>query len=124
MRCCILPFARTRIRGNEVRRNQPQLDMREKIRTIALIAHDGKKADMMAFAIQNKEILKNFHLVATATTGKLLEEKIGLKVDRCFSGPLGGDVQIASKVVSGEIHAVFFFDDLQRQAKNLKRRKT
>ncbi len=85
--------------------------MRETIQTIALIAHDGKKADMMAFAIQNKETLAQFELIATGTTGKLLEDKIGLTVDRYLSGPLGGDVQIASRVVTGEIDAVFFFVD-------------
>ena len=85
--------------------------MRETIQTIALIAHDGKKADMMAFAIQNKEYLSQFELVATGTTGKLLEDKVGLKIERYMSGPLGGDVQIASRVVIGEIDAVFFFVD-------------
>lgn len=85
--------------------------MREPIRTIALIAHDGKKADMMAFAIQNKDVLKKFELIATGTTGKLLEDRVGLKIDRYLSGPLGGDVQIASRVVLGEIDAVFFFVD-------------
>lgn len=85
--------------------------MPEKIRTIALIAHDGKKSDMIAFAIENKEVLSNFHLVATGTTGKLLEDKVGLRVEQHLSGPLGGDVQIAAAVVTGGIHAVFFFVD-------------
>lgn len=85
--------------------------MRDTIQTIALIAHDGKKADMMAFAIQNKDTLAGFELIGTGTTGKLLEDKVGLQVDRYLSGPLGGDVQIASRVVMGEIDAVFFFVD-------------
>jgi len=80
-------------------------------RTIALIAHDGKKADLVAFAIQNRERLRRFLLVATGTTGKLLEEKAGLEVHRYLSGPLGGDAQIAARVVTGEIFAVFFFVD-------------
>lgn len=80
-------------------------------RTIALIAHDGKKADMVAFAIQNREPLSRFQLVATSTTGKLIEDKVGLSVHRYVSGPLGGDVQIAARVVTGEIYAVFFFVD-------------
>ncbi|MEX0746832.1 MAG: methylglyoxal synthase [Rhodothermales bacterium] len=84
---------------------------RQPIRTLAIIAHDGKKADMLAFAIEFKEILARFELIATGTTGKLLQEKVGLKVDRYLSGPLGGDVQIAARVVTGEIHAVFFFVD-------------
>lgn len=85
--------------------------MRETIQTIALIAHDGKKADMLAFAIQNRDALQKFELVATGTTGKLIEDKVALPVRRVLSGPLGGDVQIAAEVVTGEIDAVFFFVD-------------
>lgn len=81
------------------------------IQTIALIAHDGKKADMIAFAIQNQEALEQFELVATGTTGSLIAEKTGLPVHRYLSGPLGGDAQIAARVVVGEIQAVFFFVD-------------
>ena len=85
--------------------------MKHKIRTIALIAHDGKKADMVAFAIQNRDLIRNFDLVATGTTGRLIEEKVGLKVERMLSGPLGGDAQIAARVVTGDVNAVFFFVD-------------
>lgn len=81
------------------------------IRTIALIAHDGKKADMIAFAIQNQAILERFDLVATGTTGGLIQDKTGLSVHQYLSGPLGGDAQIAARVVVGEIQAVFFFVD-------------
>ncbi len=82
-----------------------------KINTIALIAHDGKKADMIAFAIQNRALLSHFELVGTGTTGKLIEDKTGLPVTRYLSGPLGGDAQIASLVVTGHVQAVFFFVD-------------
>ncbi len=85
--------------------------MQSGIRTLALIAHDGKKADMVAFAIQNRALLRRFHLAATGTTGKLIEDKTGLPVSRYLSGPLGGDAQIAAQVVTGDIHAVFFFVD-------------
>lgn len=85
--------------------------MKPTIRTIALIAHDGKKADMVAFAIQNRDAIQRFELVATGTTGRLLEDKVGLKVQRYLSGPLGGDAQIAARVVTGEIDAVIFFVD-------------
>jgi methylglyoxal synthase len=80
-------------------------------KVVALIAHDGKKADMVAFATFNRERLSQFHLVATATTGRLLQEKVGLEVESCLSGPLGGDVQIAARVATGEIDAVFFLVD-------------
>ena len=85
--------------------------MQPSIRTIALIAHDGKKADMVAFAIQHRELLEQFDIVATGTTGKLLQDRVGLSVERMLSGPLGGDVQIASRVVTEEVHAVIFFVD-------------
>lgn len=81
------------------------------VQRIALIAHDGKKADMVAFAMENRDLLRHFELVGTGTTGKLIEDKVGLRIHRYLSGPLGGDVQIAERVVMGEIHAVFFFVD-------------
>jgi len=85
--------------------------------TIALIAHDGKKADMIAFALQNRERLSRYHLIATATTGKLIHEKCGLPVQCVLSGPLGGDAQIAALVATGQVAAVFFFvDPLAAQA--------
>ncbi|NJL94143.1 MAG: methylglyoxal synthase [Anaerolineae bacterium] len=79
--------------------------------TIAMIAHDGKKADMVAFAKDHKSILSKYHIVGTGTTGGILQEKVGLPVRRMFSGPLGGDVQIASLVVEKVVQAVFFFID-------------
>jgi methylglyoxal synthase len=79
--------------------------------TIALIAHDGKKAEMVAFAKDNTALLRKYTLVATGTTGKLLVDKAGLDVMRMASGPIGGDAQIAAMVVEGEIAAVFFFLD-------------
>lgn len=85
--------------------------MNRELRTIALIAHDGKKADMVAFAIDNRELLSRFDLIATGTTGKMIEEKTGLSVTRYLSGPMGGDAQIAARVVTHDIHAVFFFVD-------------
>jgi methylglyoxal synthase len=86
-------------------------------KTLALIAHDGKKADMVAFALMHRDRLMDYHLVATATTGRLLEEKCGLTIEKTLSGPLGGDAQIAAMVAEGKIEAVFFFvDPLAKQA--------
>jgi methylglyoxal synthase len=79
--------------------------------TIAMIAHDGKKADMVAFATYNRDKLSQFRLVATDSTGKLLMQKVGLDVELVLPGPLGGDAQIAAEVVTGQVHAVFFFVD-------------
>lgn len=85
--------------------------MQDADQVLALIAHDGKKADMVAFATFNRAKLAQYHLIATATTGRLLREKVGLEVECCLSGPLGGDVQIAARVANGEVHAVFFLVD-------------
>lgn len=80
-------------------------------RVIAMIAHDGKKADMVAFAMDNKSTLLKYHVLATGTTGQLLLDKVGLEVERVLSGPIGGDAQIAARVVEKQVHAVFFFLD-------------
>jgi methylglyoxal synthase len=78
---------------------------------IALIAHDGKKADMVAFATFNRDRLAAFELVATSTTGSLLVEKVGLQCERVLSGPHGGDAQIAAMVAEGSVRAVIFLVD-------------
>ncbi len=80
--------------------------------TIAIIAHDGKKADMVGFVKDHINLFKskNIQLVATGTTGSHLE-KAGLQVQRMESGPLGGDAQIAGRLVEGEIDMVIFFRD-------------
>lgn len=80
-------------------------------KTLALISHDGKKADMVAFVLANKDVLERYNLVATNTTGGLIIEKTGLAVTRMLSGPYGGDAQIAAQIAEGKIEAVFFFVD-------------
>ena len=79
---------------------------------IAIIAHDGKKAEMVQFLNENADILhKNeIELVSTGTTGTKVE-KAGFKVEKMLSGPLGGDAQIASLVASGKCNMVIFFRD-------------
>jgi len=81
------------------------------MKSLALIAHDGKKADLVAFATYNRAALAAFDLVATATTGRLLREKVGLDVETVLSGPQGGDTQIAALVAEGRVGAVLFFVD-------------
>lgn len=85
--------------------------MVEERKTLALIAHDGKKADMVAFALEYRDVLKRYELIATQTTGQLLRNKCGLDVKLMLSGPVGGDAQIAAQVAEGHIEAVFFFVD-------------
>ena len=79
---------------------------------IAIIAHDGKKADMVQFLNKNKAILlkENIKLVATGTTGAKAEAA-GFKVKKMLSGPLGGDAQIAARVAEGKTKMVLFFKD-------------
>lgn len=79
---------------------------------IAIIAHDGRKAEMVSFLMSHLQTLNNHkvHLVATGTTGSYVENA-GLKVTRYKSGPLGGDAQIAARVVDGLTDMVIFFRD-------------
>lgn len=77
---------------------------------IALIAHDGKKSDMVSFILNNQAFLKDAKLYATGTTGSKIESE-GFKVAKLLSGPLGGDAQIATMVATGEIDMVIFFRD-------------
>ena len=81
------------------------------MKTLALIAHDGKKADMVAWATFNREALARFQLVATAATARLLREKVGVEVEAVQSGPQGGDAQIGARVVEGTVDAVIFLVD-------------
>lgn len=80
------------------------------MRTIALIAHDGKKAEMVEFVKDNIELIRKFNLVATGTTGKYVE-KAGLAVTKMKSGPQGGDAQIAAMIVNEQIDGVIFLRD-------------
>ena len=81
------------------------------MKTIALIAHDGKKADMVAWATYNRTALAHYQLVATGSTAKLLHDKVGLEVEAVQSGPMGGDAQIGARLVEGHIDAVVFLVD-------------
>ena len=78
---------------------------------IALVAHNGRKDQMVQFAGQHFDVLSRFQIVATSTTGGILEEQLGLTVHRCLSGPLGGDLQIGAMVAEGSIAAVIFLRD-------------
>jgi methylglyoxal synthase len=83
----------------------------EKEKKIALIAHDNKKKDLIEWATYNKKALAKHKLVATGTTGKLIEEALDRKITKVLSGPLGGDQQIGAMIASGDIDMVFFFFD-------------
>jgi len=82
-----------------------------KQKKIALIAHDGKKQEMIQWCDDNKEILKNHFLCGTGTTARMITDRTGLPVRGYNSGPLGGDQQIGAKIVEGGVDFVVFFSD-------------
>ncbi len=92
------------------------MDAPTRPRTIALVAHDHKKAELLEWALFYKGTLTQHDLVATGTTGRLLEEALGVPVARLLSGPLGGDQQIGALIATGQIDMlVFFWDPLAPQ---------
>lgn len=90
--------------------------MMEVRKRIALIAHDNKKKDLLDWAQTNRLALAQHELCATGTTGKMLEDALGLSINRLLSGPYGGDQQIGAMVAEGRIDfVIFFWDPLQPQ---------
>jgi len=83
---------------------------------IALVAHDNKKADLVDWAVFNKTTLSKHEIYATGTTGKLLEDNLGIEVVKLMSGPYGGDQQIGSMIAEGNLDMlIFFWDPLEAQ---------
>ena len=92
---------------------EPVLGARKRI---GLVAHDNKKADLIEWVRFNAGLLVVHDLVATGTTGTLLEDALGVPVHKVQSGPLGGDQQIGSLIADGEVDfLVFFWDPLESQ---------
>ena len=83
---------------------------------IGLVAHDNKKIDLVEWAKFNRQILLKHDLIATGTTGTLLEEELGVGIHKLHSGPLGGDQQLGALIAEGAIDfLVFFWDPLEQQ---------
>ena len=83
---------------------------------IALVAHDNKKHDLIEWAEYNKTALARHELIATGTTGKLLEAQLDRPVKKMLSGPLGGDQQIGAMIAEGKVDIlIFFWDPMEAQ---------
>jgi methylglyoxal synthase len=78
---------------------------------LALIAHDQKKTAIVEFVLRHRDVFERTKLVATASTGRLLKEKVGLDVECVAHGPDGGDLIIGARVALGQIRGVIFFRD-------------
>ncbi len=86
----------------------------KKVKSIGLIAHDGKKDILIDWAKNHKEILSEYKLYATGTTGTRIIEEVDLKVHRLNSGPYGGDVQIANLIIERKLdYLIFFWDPME-----------
>lgn len=85
-------------------------------KSIALVAHDSQKGNLLDWAKYNRELLREHRLFATGTTGAMLESYLGIEITKLRSGPLGGDQQLGAKIVEGEVDfVIFFWDPLQAQ---------
>ena len=83
---------------------------------IALVAHDNMKREMLEWATEHTDELKQHILIATGSTGKLIADSTGLTLERMRSGPLGGDQQIGARISDGGIDVLlFFWDPLEPQ---------
>jgi methylglyoxal synthase len=85
-------------------------------KTIALVAHDNKKAELIEWAVYNRAYQAKHEMIATGTTGRMLEAELDRPVKKMLSGPLGGDQQIGAMIAEGKIDVlIFFWDPMEAQ---------
>ncbi|MAN53139.1 MULTISPECIES: methylglyoxal synthase [Marinimicrobium] len=80
-------------------------------KSIALVAHDNKKQDLVAWCSKHRETLKSHTLYATGTTGTVIANATQLPINKLISGPLGGDQQVGSLITEGKVDFLIFFWD-------------
>lgn len=80
----------------------------KKKKKIALVAHDQRKEDLLAWVKYNAGVLSKHDLYATGTTGKIIAKKCGLDIFRLKSGPLGGDQQLGAMIADGDLDILIF----------------
>lgn len=105
-------FAQNDPKKHNMTTNRP-LPVRKRI---AMVAHDNRKQELIEWATINKDLLARHELVATGTTGRLLEQRLQQPVRKLLSGPLGGDQQIGSHIAEGKLDVlIFFWDPMEAQ---------
>jgi methylglyoxal synthase len=88
----------------------------EPTKRVALVAHDKRKEELLQWAKANRDLLASHQLVATGTTGKIIEKELGLPVEKLITGPLGGDQQLGAMISQGKMDLIiFFWDPLEAQ---------
>ncbi len=83
------------------------------MKTIALIAHNSRKTDLLNWAKVHREALLKYKLIGTSNTSKLLSEMLDIEVKGFGHGPSGGDILLAAKILQGEVHMIIFFIDAE-----------